>query len=67
MDELNCLKLSSKGKLKWIGDFENLQALINQDLGLQTKWIIPSSGSKLFKNDDVSIRWYTNTFTLVIK
>ena len=67
MDEYSCLKLSCKGKLKWIGDFENLQALINQELGLQTKWTTPSGGSKLFENDEVSIRWYTNTSTLMIK
>ena len=69
MDEYNCLKLSRKGKLKWIEDFENLQAMINQELRLQTKWATPSGGSKLFENDDVSrdTLVYTNTSTLMIK
>ena len=61
------LKISSNGKLKWQGSLEGLQALINRELGLQTKWSTPIGGSKLFENDDLTIRWYTKSFTLTIK
>ena len=61
------LIISAKGKFRWRGDFEGLEELINQQLGLETKWSNPGGDAKKFENDKIGIRWYPDTTTLTIK
>ena len=61
------MTISAKGKFKWKGDFQGLQNLINQLLGLQTEWSTPGGDAKKFENDKIEIRWYPNTSSLTIK
>ena len=61
------LTISAKGKFKWRGNFQGLQDLINQQLGLQTEWSTPGGDAKKFENDKIAIRWYPNTSSLTIK
>ena len=61
------LIISAKGKFRWRGDFEGLEELINQQLGLETKWSNPGGDAKKFENDKIAIRWYPDTTTLTIK
>ena len=61
------LTISAKGKFKWRGNFQGLQDLINQQLGLQTEWSTPGGDAKKFENDKIAIRWYPKTSSLTIK
>ena len=56
------LTISAKGKFKWRGNFQGLQDLINQQLGLQTEWSTPGGDAKKFENDKIAIRWYPNNY-----
>ena len=63
------LKVTTKGKLKWKGSFSDLQDLLIRELGIQTetKWSTPGGYCKKFENNDLTIRWYTDSFSLIIK
>ena len=65
--KLKDLTISAKGKFKWSGNFQGLQEMINQQLGLQTKWSTPGGDAKKFENDKLVIRWYPESSSLTIK
>ena len=67
MDVNNHLIVTSKGKFKWVGEFVELQEFLNELLQQQTSWTTPSGGSKLFVNDDLTIRYYSTSSSLTIK
>lgn len=58
-DQLKYLVLDDEETTKWNGDFKSLQNFVENSLKLKGKWSTPGGGSKLFQNDDLSIRWYT--------
>ena len=61
------LRVTSKGSFKWHGTFEELQVFVNEELEIQTKWSSPRGGLKLLETDDLSIRWYSTSFSLIVK
>ena len=61
------LSVSEDGKLKWFGSFEELKDLVSNSIMLTGKWSAPSRDCKLFKAENVEIRWYSKTKTLTNK
>ena len=69
VDECNKnLSISSvKGNLKWLGDFEALKTLFDQILNSQTTWSKPGGSCRKLELDNLSIRWYMGSQSLMIK
>ena len=61
------LTVTNRASFKWYGTFEGLQAVVNEKLGIQTKWTSPRGGLKLLENDGLSPRWYSSSSSLIIK
>ena len=62
------LTVSKKGKLKWKGSFCDLQSCLTRELGIKakTKWSTPGGYCKKFEDENLTIRWYTDSFSLTI-
>jgi hypothetical protein len=61
------LSMTDKGKYKWSGSFEELKKLLNQELGYETNWSSPGGDAKKFQNEKLTIRWYADSSSLIIK
>ncbi|CAB4009125.1 Scavenger receptor cysteine-rich type 1 M130 [Paramuricea clavata] len=67
MSLLHNLSTSSKGKLKWTADFEALQRFVAEVLVLSDgEWTTPGGHAKLYQNESISIRWYSDTESITI-
>ncbi|CAB3990522.1 Hypothetical predicted protein [Paramuricea clavata] len=67
MSLLHNLSTSSKGKLKWTADFETLQRFVAEVLVLSDgEWTTPGRHAKLYQNESISIRWYSDTESITI-
>ena len=62
----NQLILNHKGKLKWNGSFENLQKFLWEFFSLKGKWTCPGGQTKELVNDEITIRYNSNTSSLII-
>jgi hypothetical protein len=63
----NHVKKTAKGKLKWSGDFESLQAFIKKSLGdFNGKWMSPRGGCKELKHPSIILRWYVESQSLIL-
>lgn len=60
------LKSTTKGKLKWTGDFASLQYFVSKNLeDFNGTWTTPRGGCKEFKTPSLLLRWYSNTHSLI--
>ena len=68
LDVRSGLCVTDKGKFKWQGDFESLQLFLEDTCILNTKgrWPTPGGEAKLLNNDDITIRWYSQSGSLMI-
>ncbi|CAB3978448.1 Hypothetical predicted protein [Paramuricea clavata] len=67
MSLLHNLSTRSKAKLKWTADFKALQRFVADVLGLSDgEWTTPGGHAKLYQNESISIRWYSNTKSITI-
>lgn len=67
MSLLHNLSTSSKGKLKWTADFEALQRFVAEVLVLSDgEWSTPGGYAKLYQDESISIRWYSDTESITI-
>ena len=62
-----CLSITKKGNLNWIGSFDDLKDLIEQLEVSPVKWSSPGGDSKLCESEDLAVRWYTTTGNITIK
>ena len=60
------LEITSKGKLKWLGDFKSFQQFVEDVMEIKSKWSSPGGECKLIETDDVSIRWYPSKQTFTV-
>ena len=75
LTSLSSMQISDKaitfanGKFKWIDSFESLKLFVETTLKLTGKWSSPSGHLKLFNeaSDEVVIRYYTNTSSLLFQ
>ena len=56
------LKISNKGKLSWIGDFESLKIFLN----IKGQWSSLGGEAKALENDQLIIRWCGRKQSLTI-
>lgn len=64
---LRNLSTNDKGKPIWTGSFDSLQLFVSEVLLLANgKWLCPGGGTKLFQNEDIMFRWYTNKQTITV-
>ena len=67
MSLLHHLSTSSKGQLKWTADFEALQRFVAEVLVLSDgEWTTPGGHAKLYQDESISIRWYSDTESITI-
>jgi hypothetical protein len=67
MSLLHNLSTSSKGKLKWAADFEALQRFVAEVLVLSDgEWTTPGGYAKLYQDESISTRWYSDTESITI-
>ncbi len=60
--------MTANGNLKWQKNFEELRLAVDRlQLRSSKGWISLGGHCKLFKNGEVSIRWYSNSKTLTVK
>ena len=63
----NCLNNTTKGKLKWNGDYESLQIFVDDNLAeFNGVWTTPRGGCKELKHPRLQLRWYSNTQSLIL-
>lgn len=64
---IHSLSLNSKGKLTWLASYDSLQSFVEEVLCLSGgKWSLPGGDTKLYQNQDLSIRWHTGSKTLAV-
>ena len=64
---LHDLSISHKGKLVWTSSFEALQSFVSEALNLSDgKWSTPGGHAKLYENEDIAIRWYSDTKSITL-
>ncbi|CAB3990819.1 Hypothetical predicted protein [Paramuricea clavata] len=61
----NHVKKTAKGKLKWSGDFESLQAFIKKGSG-DFNGMSPRGGCKDLKHPSITLRWYVESQSLIV-
>ena len=74
MDKENSIGISlphyssiSKGKLVWTSSFEALQSFVEEALNLsEGNWSSPGGYVKLYEDDDIALRWYSNTKSITL-
>ena len=61
------LPLKYKGKLIWTNSLNFLEAFVEEALNLADgKWCLLGSGTKVYENQDVVIKWHMKTQTLAV-
>ena len=60
------LTINDKGKFRWSGTFEHLEAMMNSILDTQTVWTSSGGDCKKMELDDLCVRWYTKNKSLTI-
>ena len=60
------LLTSSKGKLKWEGDFNSLKRLFDEILDSSTVWTSPGGNNKKCECDGLILRWYPSLGSLTL-
>ena len=60
------LLTSSKGKLKWEGDFNSLKRLFDEILDSSTEWTSPGGNNKKCECDGLILRWYPSSGSLTL-
>ena len=56
-----------KGNFRWTGTFDDLKKLLTSFGSLNDKWSSSGGNRKMIEGDDVSLRWYVSSGTLMIK
>ena len=51
--------------LHWLGDIDQLKSLVSELFVSSGKWSSPGGYAKSFRNDKISVTWYSNNRTLV--
>ena len=65
---IHSLSFNSKGELTWLASFNSLQLFVEEVLCLSGgKWSSPGGDTKLYQNQDLSIKWYTKSKTLAVR
>ncbi|CAB3996074.1 Hypothetical predicted protein, partial [Paramuricea clavata] len=54
-------------KIKWLGNFDELKCLIFDLFGADGKWSSPRGSAKAFRNDKITITYYTNKKSLLFQ
>ena len=63
----NCLNKTTKGKLKWTGDYESLQIFVDNNLAeFNGIWTTPRGACKELKHPKLLLKWYSNTQSLIL-
>ena len=62
---MNLLNYDPNQKIQWLGNIDQLKNLISDLFGSNGKWSSPGGYAKYFRNDKISVRWYSNKRTLV--
>ena len=47
-------------KVKWMGNLDSLKRLIIDLVGDDGRWSSPGGAAKAFRNDNLSVTWYSN-------
>lgn len=64
---LHHLSISNKGKLVWTSSFEALQSFVREALNLSHgEWSTPGGYAKRYSDDDIDLRWYTDTKSITL-
>ena len=61
------LENTTDGKVKWLGDLNELKQLMFDIFGNNGKWSSPGGSAKAFRNDKTTITWYTNKRSLLFQ
>ncbi len=64
---INNFELSVQGKVKWMGNLDSLKRLIIDLFGDKGRWSSSGGAAKAFRNDHLSITWYSNKNTLIFQ
>ncbi|CAB4005809.1 hypothetical protein BSL78_29534 [Paramuricea clavata] len=59
------IECSSDGKVKWLGNLNDLKAFMSALFGDVGKWSSPGGGAKSYRNDLISINWYIHKKALI--
>ena len=63
----NGLNKTTKGQLKWTGDYKSLQIFVDNNLAeFNGTWTTPRGGCKELKHPRLLLRWYSNTHSLIL-
>lgn len=61
------LQLNSDGKVKWLGQLDDLKQFVEDILNDSGKWISPGGKAKSFRNENITITWYSDKKTLLFQ
>jgi hypothetical protein len=59
------IECSNDGKVKWLSNLNDLKAFMSALFGDVGKWSSPGGGAKSYRNDLISINWYTHKKALI--
>ncbi|CAB4040188.1 Hypothetical predicted protein [Paramuricea clavata] len=59
------IECSNDGKVKWLGNLNDLKAFMSALFGDVGKWSSPGGGAKSYRNDLISINWYIHKKALI--
>ena len=62
-----CFQVQPDKKIKWLGNFDELKCLIFDLFGVDGKWSSPRGSAKAFRNDKITITYYTNKKSLLFQ
>ena len=64
LKHIKLLNYDPNKKIHWLGNLDELKALIFELFGSSGKWSSPGGYAKSFRNENISVTWYTNKRTL---
>ncbi|CAB3991518.1 Hypothetical predicted protein [Paramuricea clavata] len=59
------IECSNDGKVKWLSNLNDLKAFMSALFGDVGKWSSPGGSAKSYRNDLISINWYTHKKALI--
>ena len=61
------LTSNTNGRIKWLGDIENLKHFMAELFDAEGVWSSPGGSAKVFLYDDIKLTWYADNNSIIFK
>ena len=61
------LTSNANGRIKWLGDLENLKHFMAELFDAEGVWSLPGGSAKVFLYDDIKLTWYADNNSIIFK